>query len=143
MSKRNVKTHTIEITEFAYNKLMSWGQALDEVAFLGVGKENLITDAVRLMNVSSAPRNYFDYSKNEFGDLLKFFKSSGLEVLCMGHSHPNTKYHLKYPSKSDWRFLPKLWPQIILFPDSKKVLSWNLNLPYQDLKGNALLVKIK
>lgn len=142
MSKRNFKTDRIEITEFAFNKIMSWSMALDEVCFLAFGIKNQITDAVRLSNISSAPRNYFDYSKYEMSQVKKKIKSLGLEVSCLGHSHPHRFHKQDGLSRQDWESLPKGSLQIVVFPIKCEIGVWRLQATYCDTFKSKIAMEL-
>lgn len=141
MPKRDVENCTIEITHEAFDKIQSWGQALSEVMFLAIGKDNKITDASRVTNISRAPRNYCDYSKKEFNEKIKEIEANGLEVVCMGHSHPH-KNHLRYPSKSDWQYLPKKFPQLIVFPHETELKGWIFSTTYSKTLESSIDIKL-
>ena len=129
MSKRNIKANRIEISAEIFTKIMSWAQALDEIVFLAAGNHNLITEAFRLTNHASAPRNHFFVSTNEERSLRHKIKSIGLNVICMGHSHPN-RNHLNRPSKMDYEYLPRGTNQIIVFPLQYKINVWKFEKSY-------------
>lgn len=140
MPKRNHADSSIEITEAAFDKIMSWSMALDEVMFLACGKGQLITDAVRLMNMSSAPRNYCYYSRKDFKAAIEHIQLQGLQVICMGHSHPN-KLHLRKPSKSDWMYLPRQYLQMIAFPIEYQAGAWKLEKTYSETLKSEISVR--
>lgn len=129
MSKRNFKVDRIEITEFAFLKIQSWAQALNEVCFVAYGNENRIVDAVRLLNIATAPRNYFDYSRYELSQTKKKIKSLGFQMRLLGHSHPS-RFHLRRPSKNDWLYLPKKSIQLIVFPNELQIRVWKFEDTY-------------
>lgn len=141
MSRRNCTGNRVEITQEAFKKIMSWSMALDEVLFLAVGKSNKITEAVRLINYSSAPRNYCSYSKKEFREAMEKIQAQELDVICMGHSHPHQN-HLKHPSKSDWCYLPKSYYQMIVFPSEGGMAIWKFKRTYLDSVNSRIDLKI-
>jgi len=141
MSKRDFENRTIKITKPAYNKIMSWAQALDEIAFLAVGKDFLIVDAFRLVNCSSAPRNYFDYSKSEMRNLREKINLAGLTVICMGHSHPH-KQHLAYPSMADFNGLPRRSLQMIVLTTKSEITLWYFYLSYKKTLQSKIAITL-
>lgn len=141
MPKRNVKNRTIQITEYAFNKIMSWSQALEEVGFFGVGKDFVITDAIRLMNYATAPRNCFYHVKKEENEIRQKVQSIGLEVICQGHSHPH-HLHLKKPSKADYSYFPKRSCQMICFPIENRLAAWLFSKSYQETLKSQITVQL-
>lgn len=99
---------------------MSWANALDETVWICAVMDYKIVDAFRLVNISSAPRNCFEYSKKELQETREKIKSLGYKTSFMGHSHPS-KSHLRQPSKNDWQYLPKNSIQLIAFPDEQQI----------------------
>ena len=142
MPKRNVKNRTIQITEFAFNKIMSWSQALEEVGFFGVGKDFMITDAFRVMNFATAPRNCFFHLKKEENEIRQKVQSLGLEVICQGHSHPH-HLHLKRPSKADYSYFPKKSYQLICFPIEHRLGAWFFSKSYQNTLNSQINVQLR
>lgn len=129
MSKEFDRDDSIKITKYAFNKILSWSQATTEIVFLTTGKGNEITNAIRLKNVSDEPTDYFEYCDKEEKRVRKLVKYTGDEIICMGHSHPCDS-HLRTPSKSDWKYLPRNSKQLIVFPNEAKLGVWNFRKTY-------------
>lgn len=142
MPKRNTKNRTIQITDFAFEKIMAWSQALDEVGFFAVGKGFVITDAFRVMNLASSPRNWFFHLKKEENEIRQKVRSLGLEVICQGHSHPH-HLHLKRPSKADYSYFPKKSYQMICFPIERRLGVWFFSKSYQNTLKSQIKIQLQ
>ena len=140
MPKSTTDSRSIQITEFAFNKIMSWAQATNEIVFLNAGRNGVIMDAFRLKNISDKPKVLFEYCEKDESKLRKEIQSQGLNVI-MGHSHPH-KNSIRFPSKTDVRELPAGSLQMIVFPIEKKVGIWEFQKTYSETLKNCCSVEI-
>ena len=142
MPERNFKNRTIKINEIAFSKIMSWSQALEEVGFFAVGKDFVITDAFRIMNIARAPKNWIYHLKKEENEIRQKVQLLGLEVICQGHSHPHHS-HLKKPSKADHSYFPKKSYQMISFPNEQRLCVWFFCKSYQETLESQIKIKLQ
>lgn len=141
MSKRNFKTDRIEITEFAFNKIMSWAFSEEETIWICALSGSVVVDAFRLTNISSAPRNYFDYSKKELLVAKNKIRTIGCEPVIFGHSHSSVHHQLR-PSRQDWLGLPKNSIQMIAFPHIMTLKIWTFKKCYKKTLKSECGIKI-
>jgi proteasome lid subunit RPN8/RPN11 len=142
MSRTIRKQNQIIITNNAFEKIMSWSQALTEVVFVAAGNGNAITEVFRLRNTSGAPRNFFDFDENQYRKVRVNIRNMGLEIICFAHSHPS-KHHQSHPSQVDLEGLPKNSIQMISFPNDLKIRVWKLKSTIDETRKNEIPVLLK
>jgi hypothetical protein len=142
MPKQNTFIDSIEITQEAFNKIMSWANALEEVVYLTAVKDNRICDAFRLLNTSRETRNYFDYSLKEEKMLRKHILKLVYEKIILCNSHPG-RNHVRTVSITDWKYLPNGTIQIIAFPLENNLGAWILKDTYIETLKSKVRIEIK
>lgn len=101
-------------------KMIRWSMSLNEIGGICFGKNNTITNSIRIPNELAYKKNHYLWSESLRAE---YIKSSNLIPLAYFHSHPSI-HHLRRPSKEDILYFPKKLPHLIVFPNEKTIGAW-------------------
>lgn len=129
MPRQIAQSDSLIIASEVSEKILAYSQSLSEVVFILAGKENIIMAAHRIANIDSNPRHYFEFATKQDRIIKKLIKQQQMLFMGYAHSHPH-KHHYRYPSKSDFKYLPRKL-QIISFPIENEIGAWMFRQSYK------------